>query len=211
MNKITLVLLSYVFALTLSAQNAIDSTKVKTNPIIYSSVLLGGSGSNEIQGITFSFDINYQFNKNLFTLRSLFIAERNKDVNLFSAILVVPIFIGGDSMNENSLLFGQRFIFNGSALSISAGISSNLIHYSHIDENNMKIAFEDYYVGVPFEITFNVFKGEKARYRILYGLIPIGRPTSFGRHFGIKLYGNLGRFNYFGAGITLGLGWHKKY
>lgn len=196
---------------TSSAQEEIDSLSTQANPIVYSSILVGGSGSHEVQGITLSLDLNYQFNKNLLTFRSLYVIEENKDTNFFEALLVIPIFLGGDSINENALMFGRRLIFGGSALSISAGISSNLIRYSSRDENNLKMEFKYYYVGLPFEITFNVFKNKKRRYRIVYGIIPIGKPTSFGRSFGIKLYGNLGRFNYFGAGITSGLGWHKKY
>jgi len=55
------------------------------------------------------------------------------------------------------------------------------------------------------------FKKEKKRFRAYYGLIPIGKPTSFGRSFGFKLYGNIGKLSYVGIGINYGFGWHKRY
>lgn len=187
-----------------------DSTQVKrkSNPILYGDFLIGGSGG-KATGITFGFDLNYQINKDLITFRSIYILDKNKEVG-FEAILIFPIFHGGDSMNEFALLYGKRYVFDGSALSISVGVSTNLIK-KKIVQNDENITFRDSYVGIPFEVNFNIFKKEKRRFRIVYGLIPVGKPTAFGRSIGIKFFGNIGEFNYFGLGINTGLGWHKKY
>ncbi|MFD1161519.1 MULTISPECIES: hypothetical protein [Hwangdonia] len=190
-------------------QNDADSTQVKQNPIIYGDFMIGGAGG-EARGLSFVFDLNYQFNKDLITFRSLHLLDKNEDVNFFEAIFIFPIYMGGDSMNEFSLLYGKRFIFDGSALSISAGVSQNLRKFEETI-NNTKVSQRSSYIGIPFEVNFNSFKRVKKRYRIVYGLIPIGKPTSFGRSIGFKLFGNFGKFNYFGLGINFGWGWHKKY
>jgi len=187
-----------------------DSTQVKTNdnPILYGGFTFGGSGG-KVDGLTFGANLNYQINKDLITFRSIYIIDKNNDVGL-AAIFIIPLFFGGDSMNENALLYGKRFIFEGSALSISAGISSNLRKYK-VNVNNESIQKRSSYIGIPFEVNFDLFKNRKKRYRIIYGLIPIGKPTAFGRYFGIKFFGNFGKFNYFGLGMNFGLGWHKKH
>jgi hypothetical protein len=191
-------------------QSENDSLKVKTNPIIYADFLFGGSNSgNEVNGLTLGFGVNYQINKDLLTFRTTYIAEKNDDAGL-AAILIFPMYIGGDSMNEFALLYGKRFIFNSSALSVSVGVSTNLLKYTNVI-NNESLKFRKSYVAIPFELNFHLFKGEKRRFRVLYGIIPIGKPTSFGRSFGVKLFGSFGTYNYFGIGINLGLGWHKNY
>jgi hypothetical protein len=192
-------------------QEEVDSTQQKSNPIIYADFMIGGASTanGEVNGLTFDFDVNYQINKDLLTFRSTYIAERNNDVGL-AAIFIFPSFLGGDSMNEYALLYGKRFIFNGSAISVSAGISSNLLKYTKV-VNDDNIKFRKSYIAIPFEVNFNLFKSEKRRFRVLYGLIPVGKPTAFGRSFGVKLFGSLGKFNYFGFGLNFGLGFHKNY
>lgn len=190
------------------AQKEKDTTQLKSNPILYADFLIGGS-SGEAEGLTFGFDINYQLKKDLITFRSTYVNEKNRESGI-AAILIIPAFIGGDSMNEFALLYGKRFIFNSSAISVSAGVSTNVLKYTAY-KNNIAYKYRKSYIAIPFEINFNLFKGEKRPYRILYGLIPIGKPTSFGKSFGIKFFGSFGEYNYYGLGLNLGFGWHKKY
>jgi hypothetical protein len=63
---------------------------------------------------------------------------------------------------------------------------------------------------LPIELNFKWFKSKKKRYRI-YGIIPVGEPTSFGRNFGFKLVGNISKNSFVGLGIVYGFGIHKKY
>lgn len=209
MKKICLFYFAFFLFHILSAQTQVDSIKVKSNPIIFGDFMIGGAGG-EANGFAFVFDLNYQINKDLITLRSTYLLAENKDVNILEALLIIPLFIGGDSVNEFSLLYGKRFIFDGSALSISAGVSTNLIKFKETI-NDERIAQRNSYIGIPFEVNFNFFKKEKKRYRAIYGLIPVGKPTSFGRSIGLKVFGNFGEYNYFGIGLNSGLGWHKKY
>ena len=55
------------------------------------------------------------------------------------------------------------------------------------------------------------FKSKKERFRIFYGLIPVGEPISFGKSFGFKLSANIAKKSYIGLGLTFALGWHKIY
>ena len=45
------------------------------------------------------------------------------------------------------------------------------------------------FVGFPLEFGIHWFHSKKERYKVLFGLIPVGKPTSFGRGLGLKLYG----------------------
>ncbi|MEM5563546.1 hypothetical protein WNY78_00450 [Psychroserpens sp. AS72] len=192
------------------AQNVEESARSESNPIIYGNFMIGvGGSSNEVSGLTLGFDVNYQINKDLFTFRTTYIAEENREAG-FAAILIFPRYTGGDSMNEFALLYGKRFVFSGSALSLSAGLSTNLLKYSHYVDGD-KIRFRKSHMAIPFELNFNIFKARKKRIRVFYGIIPVGQPTSFGRSFGVKLFGSLGEVNYFGLGLNFGFGWHKKY
>jgi hypothetical protein len=191
------------------SQNTTDTLSVRSNPITYID-LLGGYTNGEIKGYSFGTSLNMQNNKDLFTFRTLYSAEINKDVNFLEALSIAPLFKGGNSINEYAVLYGKRFIDNNLAYSISLGISSNLKKHKVV-QNNSKIWIRNQYIGIPFEINFNLFKPRKKRFRALYGLVPLGKPTGFGRSFGFKLYGNIAKTSYIGIGLTFGYGWHKKY
>lgn len=207
MKWLCLVLL--VLAQPSFSQENVTTDSEKENPILYLDFLVGAGGTKEVSGLTFGLGLNYQKRNDLFTFKMSYVAEANKDAGLAS-ILIIPIFVGGDSMNEYALLYGKRFVFDASALSISAGFSSNIIKYDITEEgNNIKNRVS--YMAFPFEINYHFFKSKKKRFRVLYGLIPVGKPTAFGRSFGLKLYGSFGKFNSFGLGVNIGLGWHKKY
>ncbi|MCC1485456.1 hypothetical protein [Winogradskyella immobilis] len=199
-----------LFLLLILNYEVVLSQDNKENPIIYLDVLLGGGGNQEVSGINFGTSINYQSNTNLFTYRMQYVSEKKEDPNFLEAILVIPYFLGGDSLNEYALLYGKRFIFNGHALSVSAGLSTNLIKYSKTDNDDIVLK-RDNYLAIPFEINFHFFKTIKRRYRMFYRLISIGKSTGFGRSIGVKLYGSFGKFNYVGLGLNFGLGWHKVY
>ncbi|WP_452222759.1 hypothetical protein [Lacinutrix chionoecetis] len=209
--------MKYLFIILLSvvcqpclAQDIESPKQNSNNPITYLNILIGAGGNKEVSGLTLGLEGNYQLNKDLLTFRMLLISEKKENPNIFDALLIFPLFFGGDSLNEYALLYGKRFIFDGSALSVSAGISQNIIKYSE-EINNNRVFYRDNYTAIPFEVNYHFFKTRKKRFRVLYGLIPIGKPTGFGRSFGFKLFGSFGKHNYVGFGITTGLGWHKKY
>ncbi|WP_452219027.1 hypothetical protein [Lacinutrix undariae] len=125
-------------------------------------------------------------------------------------VVVIPTFQSKINVDEFSLLYGKRFIKDTYSFSASVGVSLNELVYNSLD-NNMNTSTKEQYIGFPFEVNIRLFKRKKERIRVLYGLIPIGKPTSFGRSIGLKLYGNIGRVNYVGLGVNTSLGWHKKY
>lgn len=105
-------------------------------------------------------------------------------------------------------MYGKRYIEDGFSYHFSGGISYNSLRDK--DDNLNKNTTVNY-VGFPLEVGLSWFKSRRQRFRILYGLIPVGKPTGFGRSFGIKMYANFTKRTYFGIGLNFGLGYHKKY
>ena len=122
----------------------------------------------------------------------------------------IPFLVENLNSNEISLLYGKRFIKDGHSWSFSGGVSANYALYKRrVDGVNQRAS--EAFVGFPLEINIKWFKKKKKRFRAWYGIVPIGKPTAFGRSLGFKLYGNLGKLSYIGIGLNYGFGWHKKY
>ena len=199
MNKI--ILFSLLFLLNFSfviAQEKQDSLRVQTYPILFTGMNLGYV-SGGLKGLNASFDVNYQIKDNLFTFKYATIMEPDVGVLFFIPFVKINVVI-----DQFSFLYGKRFVVNNFSYHFSAGISySNAIN-KRIDEKYN-------YFGFPIEIGTNWFHSKKRRFRILYGLIPIGKPTGFGRSVGFKLHANIAKESYVGLGLNFGIGWHKKY
>lgn len=188
--------------LSIKAQEIQDSIIKKTNPIIFADLSLG-YGNGSLRGLMGGVSFNYQTKSNLFTFRYLEIIRYDK-IDLF---FIIPINIESRSIREYSLLYGKRYIEDGNSYHFSGGFSYNT--YQQKKDNDI-IASESF-IGFPLEAGISWFKAKKERFRILYGLIPVGKPTSFGRSIGFKLYANIARRSYVGIGVTFSLGWHKVY
>lgn len=187
-----------------------NESKTKENPIVFAEGNFGfGNGSAD--GLVIGYTLNYQFKGNLLTFRNNYLASKNKDRDKgLSRALIFPAYVQGNSINEYALLYGRRLIFDGSSLGFSLGISTNnAVYRNEIDDSIQRTSVN--YMAIPYEVSFKLFKRDKSRYRVLYGLIPIGSPTAFSRSFGVKLFGSLGKESYLGIGFTFGFGWHKKY
>lgn len=170
------------------------------NPIVFGEVFVGGS-----YGFLYGGEINYQIKNSLFTARITGVTVFETGVAGF----FFPIIYLKEQYYEPAFLYGYRYIKGGHSFSISAGLSyNNKLVYS--PRPNV-YSERTQYVGFPFEINYKLFKDRKTRYRIFYSLFPVGKPTAFGRGFGLKLIGNVSRYSYFGVGLTLGLGYHKVY
>ena len=207
--KIYLSVIAIFFALIFGFSQENQSVKGE-NPIVFIDGIFGfASGSAD--GLALGYSINYQFKGNLLTFRNSYLASKNKNRNKsVSNSLFFPAYIQGNSFMEYALLYGRRLIFDGSSLSFSAGISTNnAVYRNKLEEERTR--FSKNYFAIPYEISFKFFKRDKSRYRVLYGLIPIGQPTSLSRSFGIKLFGSLGKESYLGLGLNFGIGWHKHY
>ena len=206
-----LILLGIIYLSNLSfcySQKERDTIPTETNPIIYAELFTGLAGGKGI-GFIFGGELNYQDNNDLFTLKYGYQSFANFGAASFGFI-GFPTIKPTLKNHEIAILYGQRFIKNGHSWSFSGGISTNYSNVNQID-NDMPTIESRQYFGFPFEVNIKWFKNTKKRFRAYYGIIPIGKPTAFGRSVGFKLYANIGKYSYAGIGINYGFGWHKKY
>lgn len=184
-----------------------DSTAVKSNLVLFAEIY-GGFGGGTFGGANYGLTGNVQIGKHLFTGRwvrhsqlsaeSLYLPAQDTDVDLKLRI------------TEVAALYGWRFVENATSYSFSLGISGQ--------EYREKLIFDDVpeefrfstEFGLAYEVNVKWFKKKRQPYRVAY-IAPVGPPTGFGRSFGFKLVGNVSKHYYFGIGMTLGLGWHKRY
>lgn len=183
------------------AQEKQDYIKVKENPIVFGDFLVGYSNTGK-SAVTGGFSINYQSKNDLFTFRT----SQTISIDKIEWFLIVPISVVSNTTTEYAALYGKRYIEDGFSYHFSGGISYNIN-----EDVNGDIKTSNTFAGFPLEIGMSLFKSKKERFRVFYGLIPVGKPTSFGRSIGFKLYANIAKKTYVGLGLTFGLGWHKIY
>lgn len=179
----------------------IDTFLKKTNPIIFGDFSIGYTNGN-LEGIGLYGTLYYQHKNDLFSFR----AGSNIEIIKIEWVFFFPVNVVSNTFDEYSLMYGKRFIEDGFSYHFQGGIS-----YGKYTEKNMDIENVVNYVGFPIEVGLHWFKAKKKRFRVFYGLIPVGKPTAFGRSFGFKLYANINKRPYVGLGINFGIGWHKKY
>ena len=182
------------------AQEKLDSLNIKTNPIVFGDFLVGYSNIGKT-AITVGGNINYQSKNNLYTFRT----SQTTSIDKIEWVFFIPISVVSNTTTEYAALYGKRYIEDGISYHFSGGISYNIN-----EDVNGDIKTRETFAGFPIEAGISWFKSEKKRFRISY-VIPVGKPTSFGRSIGIKLYGNIAKRSYIGLGLTFGLGWHKVY
>jgi hypothetical protein len=188
------------FSFTIAQQNP-DSINVKKNPIVFGDFLVGYSNTGKTS-VTVGVNVNYQSKNNLYTFRT----SQTTSIDKIDWFLFIPISVVSNTTTEYAALYGKRYIEDGMSYHFSGGISYNIN-----EDVNGDIKKRETFAGFPLEIGMSFFKTNKERFRVLYGLIPVGKPTSFGRSFGFKLYANIAKRSYVGLGLTFGLGWHKIY
>ncbi|MFC6267756.1 hypothetical protein [Frigoriflavimonas asaccharolytica] len=200
----------FVLFLVLNA-SLIFSQQNKT-PIIYAESIFGYGGKiGGDSGFLIGGEANYQNKNNLFSARYINNAQINIGLVQLALIIPFPVTKEKNNMQEYALLYGKRWVVNGHSFSVLGGISIVQNQQIIFLEQNQKIDNKENFIGFPFEANFSLFKSKKAPFRVLYGLIPIGKPTTFGRSFGIKLVGNISKKSYVGLGFVYGLGIHKEY
>ena len=180
------------------SQEKQDSLRVDTNHIFFTGINLGYV-TGGLKGLNVSFDINYQLKNNLVTFKFATIMDTKIGI-----LLILPFVKVNSLTDQFSFSYGKRYVIAGFSYHFSGGISYN-------STNNRRIDKRYNYYGFPIEIGTNWFYSKKKRFRVLYGLIPLGKPTGFGRSLGFKLYANIAKKSYVGLGLNFGLGWHKKY
>jgi hypothetical protein len=216
MKKILLILVLFP-TIFFSQEKAEQTKRNKENPILYVDFLLGPSTENGNLGtVYFGGELNYQIKKDLFSIRFI----ENTDLKT-GWVFIIPVFVQRSKNNETALLYGKRFIDDNKSYSFSGGISYNKYTNFNLEfENNTLFvniptnqipASSETYFAVPFEAEVRWFNSRKERFRVFYGIIPIGNSTGFARSFGFKLIGNLSKRSYVGIGLVFGLGFHKEY
>ncbi|WP_397444670.1 hypothetical protein [Polaribacter sp. R77954] len=199
---IILILFTYVSLDNLQAQQKKDTIVKKINPILFMDLGFGYANGS-LKGFTGILSVNYQNKNDVFTLRHIGLAEYD-NVDFF---LALPFNIEYRRLGEYAVLYGKRYIDEGTSYHFSGGFSYN--SYQQIKSSN--ILASEAFVGFPLEAGISWFKNNKQRFRLLYSLLPIGKRTGFGRSFGVKLYANLSKRSFVGLGLSFGLGWHKTY
>lgn len=186
---ILLITCVVLFSVNSSAQ---DSAQIKkTNPIIYAEVVLGYART-KIGYLEAGAAVNYQFKKNLLTVRSTIIFSFNPD-----------------QYQEHAVLYGRRYIKGERSLSYSLGASWNrtdLYDYSTFNTTKKK----DVFLGVPFELNIKWFDEKKEKATIL-SYFPFGKQIAFGGGAGFKIQGNISKHSYVALGLVIGFGFHKQY
>jgi hypothetical protein len=203
MKKFLLFFLLIFNLLNAYGQTEKDSIVKKNNPIIYADAFLGLSRSS-IEGFGGGLSLSFQNKNDLFTVKFASFIEI-REVDLF---IIFPVSSSSIVNDEFSLMYGKRYVEDGFAYHFSGGISYNSLRDK---DDNLNRDITVNYIGVPIEVGVSWFKSKKDRFRVFYGLIPVGKPTAFGRSFGVKMYANFTKRTCFGIGLSFGLGYHKKY
>lgn len=184
-----------------NAQDKKDgTTNKKSNQIVFANLTYGGATLKN-GGFHAGISASYQYKTNLFTIGF------SENMKFDTYYFVIPILTLKESVENYNILYGKRYIEDGFSYSFSGGIS----YMSHKKRNELGDFFSTNHYGFPIEINIRWFKNKKSVFRALYGIIPIGKPTSFGRSIGLKLFGNISKTPYIGIGLTYGFGFHKNY
>lgn len=168
--------------------------KEKPNPIIYAEAF-GGFACMDYFGFAGGGEINYQYKKNLFTLRYSHLSGYVKKDSVFA-------FHNVQDNDEYAVMYGRRWLRNSHSFSISTGVSSNNLKTSSRDfEYNRYFRYERYY-AIPFEANFKWFKPKRKSNLVLNAITP---------SVGLKVFGSISKNAFVGVGLILGLGLNKEY
>lgn len=208
MKKITLLILVF-FTISLQAQET--ASENSKQPILYAELLLALAvmpNSGDV-GLANAEELNYQYSNHLFTFRYF----ESIHWNTKRTYSQLPYTTKHVTNKEIGLMYGRRWIHEDMAFSVSGGLSYNTYVNTTklVDANTTEVTeLTDNFYGFPLEFNIKWFNAQKKRYRIYY-MIPVGKPTAFGRSYGFKIFANINKHSYYGVGLTYGFGWHKKY
>lgn len=199
-----LIALLFLTRMEVYSQTNIDNSEFGHNNILFFETF-GGFSGGQGGGIGAGFGVNYEKNKNLITGRV--IGNFRIDFDFIYPWFPLPFPASSSTMVEIAGLYGRRFITNrGEAVSLSLGVSAN----NFVFEGTKKETKDIWYAGVPFEANIQWFKRRVAPFRIL-GLQLSKNPTPFSGSIGFKMYGNISKASYVGAGLNIGLGNYRDY
>ena len=159
------VLLFFTILLSLSIHAQVDSINIKEieeksnkTPIIFGELIFGGARNIDRNGgFLLGTEVNYQHKKSLFSFRYLEILELEYDVILLSPITPFPIITEKSNHKEFSILYGRRWIDEGSSISFSGGISTSHFERNLLDSEGDNYTIHENFIGFPFELNFHKF------------------------------------------------------
>jgi hypothetical protein len=194
-------LLKIVFVLVLSnsiyAQETTKDVVIiiqKKSPIIYAEVF-GGFSVMRHFGFAGGGELNYQYKKNLFTLRY---SHESGYVEQDSVVT----FLNVEDNDEYAILYGRRWLTKNHSFSVSVGVNSNNLKFTNRDfEYNRSYQYKRFY-GVPFEANVKWFNSKRRSNLVFNALTP---------SFGFKVFGSISRYSYVGVGVVVGFGLSKQY
>lgn len=189
------LLIVFIASISFTAKSQVAA---KANPVIYIQAFYGPAWDNfdYLLGAA----VSHQVKRHLFTTRYVYALEQRE---------YPPSDLDETTLHEVSLLYGWRFIDKGMSYSLSLGGSYNW-HATSSRRRYQTTTKSSRCLGVPFEANALLFKARRKPFRVL-GLIPVGKPTGFGRSIGVKVAGNFSKHSYAGVGLSYGLGWHQRY
>ncbi|RZJ55965.1 MAG: hypothetical protein EOO44_01280 [Flavobacterium sp.] len=195
-------LLKFLFVLLVSnsmfGQQNDTETNEKSNPIIYVD-FFGGFSAMKHVGFSGGAELNYQSGKSLFSLRFVNATGYTRMDNL---LIVVPYYYKSEENNEYSFLYGRRWLKENHSYSISTGISYNNFERAFRDPDENRFEYNSNFCGVPFEANYKWYYKKRRSNLVYNALIP---------SVGLKIFGNIGKYSYFGAGVSVGFGLSKYY
>ncbi len=181
------------------------------NPILFLEFMLGSAREFKPKsgGLLTGFTFKNEVKGNLYAIR--FLKRSKLRLGVASALIPVPYVKRKKTFKEIGLLYGRKWNFYDGSISISGGVSFNRYIDKMYLKKNQTTTHTSNNIGLPLEVNLKFFKGRKKRFRAFFGLIPMGKPTNFGRSIGVKLVANISKYNFIGLAVTYGFGNHKRY
>ena len=186
-----------VFSQDVSSTGSIPQNSVKL-PIWYIDLYAGGA-FGYVDGFAAGGSVSFQQSNVLFTLG--YVSDNDQSgLEYVDNSGAIPLNYYKHYRIENiPIMIGMYHAFSGASLSASAGLS--VLYYSeYIDVNTFSIfgsnATELYSkttLGFPYEVNLKIFSKEE----------------DASLAFGLKLFGNLGKYNYTGLALVVSIGNYK--
>lgn len=208
MKKIGL-LIFILFTITLQAQK--KEFEISKKPIFYTELLLAHAitTNKTLTSWATGVELCYQHNKHLFIFRNM--GNSFKKFGSITRNYLPDIYLKEKLTNkEVAILYGMSWTENQNIFSFSAGLSYNTYSYFLYDSNTDENGIETNYIGFPFEINLKRIKIYNDNNHSKDTLKTQNATVFGGGGFGLKVFANLNKHSYFGAGLTYEFGLFKK-
>lgn len=186
-----------VFSQEVSRNDSIPKNVVK--PEIGYIDLYAGGAFGYVDGFAGGVNISYLYSNVLFTLGFVSNNEQGSFEYEDNTGLVPLNYYKHYRIDNIPLMIGFYHPFHSASLSASAGVSLSM-YSEYVDANtfsifnsNATLSYSNNTVGFPYEFNLKLFSKNEDAF--------VG--------YGLKLFGNLGKYNYTGLALVLSLGSYK--